>query len=162
MLALILAAAVSNVTVPAQPALSQQLAAVDREFFQLFFEGSCDLPRFRRFLADDVEFYHDKGGFNVRNADEFAAIFAKNCKEREDPAAWRTRRELVPSSLHIDPVPGWGAIQTGDHLFYERHGKAGQEKLAGKAKFAMLWVLGGDGKWRVSRVFSYAHGPAGN
>ncbi len=160
MLALALFAAAASVTVPAQPALTEQIAAVDADFFKLFFEGRCDVPRFRAYLADDVEFYHDKGGFNVRNADDFAAIFAKNCKDREDPAAWRSRRELVRASLHVDPVPGHGAIQTGDHLFYERKGVTGTEKLAGKARFAMLWVLGADGKWRVSRVFSYAHGPA--
>ena len=116
-----------------------------------------DIPRFRAWLADDVEFYHDKGGFNVRKHDDFVAIFAKNCRDREDPKAWRTRRELVRSSLHVDPVPGWGAIQTGEHLFYERHGVDGQETLAGRARFAMVWVQGADGKWRLSRVLSYAH-----
>lgn len=70
---------------------------------------------------------------------------------------WRSRRELVRTSLHVDPVPGHGAIQTGDHLFYERHGAAGTEKLTGKAKFAMLWVLAADGQWKLSRVFSFAH-----
>ena len=150
------------VTVPDQPALTEQLVRVDSEFFQLFFEGSCDLPRFRSYLTDDVEFYHDKGGFNVHNADEFTAIFAKNCKDREDPTTWRSRRELVSTSVHVDPVPGWGAIETGDHLFYERKGKDGAEKLAGKAKFSMVWVLGADGKWRVSRILSYAHHAAGD
>jgi hypothetical protein len=160
MLVFAMAAAMAAVSVPAQPALTAQLEEVDRDFFQLFFEGRCDIQRFRSYLAPDVEFYHDKGGFNVRNADEFAAIFAKNCKDREDPSTWRSRRELVRASLHVDPVPGWGAIETGDHLFYERKGKDGPEKLVGKAKFAMLWVLGADEKWRVSRVFSYAHAPA--
>lgn len=64
---------------------------------------------------------------------------------------------LVQSSLHVDPIPGWGAMEVGDHLFYERHGATGPEKLVGKAKFAMVWVLGADGHWRVSRVLSYAH-----
>jgi hypothetical protein len=147
--------------IPARPALTEQIAARDAEFFALFFTGPCDSARFRSFLADDVEFYHDKAGFNVRNAGDFVAIFEKNCAERQDPKAWRSRRELVRSSLHVDPVPGHGAIQTGEHLFYEREGAAGVEKLAGRARFAQLWVLGPDGRWRISRVFSYAHGPAG-
>jgi hypothetical protein len=113
----------------------------------------------RAFLADDLEFYHDKTGFSARNAEEFVAIFAKNCAERQDPKAWRSRRELVRSSLHVDPVPGHGAIQTGEHLFFEREGVAGTEKLAGRARFAQLWVIGPDGEWRLSRVLSFDHGP---
>ena len=119
------AAVPTPVAIPDQPALTEQLVRVESEFFQLFFEGSCDLPRFRGYLTEDVEFYHDKGGFNVHNADEFTAIFAKNCKDREDPTTWRSRRELVRTSVHVDPVPGWGAIETGDHLFFETISRLG-------------------------------------
>ncbi|HEX8669271.1 MAG TPA: DUF4440 domain-containing protein [Allosphingosinicella sp.] len=151
------AAAQPGVPVPDQPALTEQIAARDAELFELFFTGPCDSVRFRAMLADDVEFYHDKGGFNVRKPEDFVAIFAKNCADRQDPKAWRSRRELVRTSLHVDPVPGYGAIEAGEHLFYEREGERGEEKLAGRARFAQLWVLGGDGKWRLSRVLSYAH-----
>ena len=149
-----------EVSIPAQPALTEQIAARDAEFFELFFTGPCDVARFRSYLADDVEFYHDKGGFNVKKPEDFVAIFEKNCAARQDPKAWRSRRELVRASLHVDPVPGHGAIEAGEHLFYERQGVDGAEKLAGRARFAQLWVLGKDGQWRLSRVFSYAHGPA--
>ena len=145
------------VQVPPQPELARQIEAADAALFQLFFEGKCDPARFRTMLADDIEFYHDKAGFNVRKAEDFVAMHEQGCKSREDPTTWRSRRELVRTSLHVDPVPGHGAIQTGDHLFYERHGAAGTEKLTGKAKFAMLWVLAADGQWKLSRVFSFAH-----
>jgi hypothetical protein len=148
------------VTIPPRAELERQIAARDAEFFGLFFTGPCDTARFRGMLADDVEFYHDKAGFNVRNADEFVAIFAKDCGRRQDPKEWRSRRELVRESLHVDPIPGWGAFETGEHLFYERHGVNGAEKLVGRARFAQVWVLGRDGQWRVSRVLSYDHGPA--
>ena len=48
-------------------------------------------------------------------------------------------------------------MEAGDHLFYERKGVDGAEKLAGRARFAMVWVLGADGKWRLSRVLSFGH-----
>jgi hypothetical protein len=51
-------------------------------------------------------------------------------------------------------------MEIGDHLFYERQGAEGPWKLVGKASFSMVWVLGADGKWRISRVLSYAHAPA--
>ena len=143
--------------IPDQPELTRQIEAADAALFALFFEGKCDLPRFRAMLADDVEFYHDKGGFNVRTPDDFVAIFAENCRSREDPSTYRSRRALVRASLHVDPVPGWGAIEAGEHVFYERASAIAPEKLVGRAKFAQLWVLGADGRWRLSRVLSYAH-----
>ena len=155
------AAATAEIAIPDQPELTRQIAARDAEFFELFFTGPCEVERFRSMLADDVEFYHDRGGFNVRRAEDFVAIFERSCAGRENPRAWRSRRVLVPESLHVDPVPGWGAIETGEHLFYEREGVDGEEQLAGRARFAQLWVLGTDGQWRLSRVFSYAHAPAG-
>ena len=148
-------AAAAAVAVPPQPALTEQIAAVDSELFQLLFE-QCDPQRMAGLLAEDLEFYHDKAGAQ-RGRDSFVAQYAKDCAARADPAAWRSRRELVRSSLHVDPVPGHGAIETGEHLFFERKGADGTEKLAGRAKFAQLWTLGSDGKWRLSRVLSYAH-----
>ena len=163
MMAMILAAAAAasaTVVIPPQPQLTEEIVRADQELFDLFFVQPCDVPRFRALLADDVEFYHDKDGFVARSADDFMADYRKNCASRADPAAWRSRRELVRSTLRVDPVPGHGAMEVGDHLFYERHGAAGAETLVGKAKFAMVWARGSDGKWRLSRVLSYSHGAA--
>lgn len=160
MLAFLLAAAqaaATPVTVPPQPQLTEQIRAADAELFKLFFEGPCDVPRFRGMITDDIEFYHDRGGFNVRKPDDFVGQFKERCTNLLDPKSDRIRRVLVQSSLHVDPIPGWGAMEVGDHLFYERHGATGSEKLVEKSKFAMVWVLGADGKWRVSRVLSYDH-----
>jgi Domain of unknown function (DUF4440) len=145
------------VTVPAQPALTAQIARADAQLFDMFFVAKCDAPRFRAMLADDLEFYHDKDGFFSKSGDEFLAAYQKNCHGREDSTAWRSRRQLVAGTLRVDPVPGHGAMEVADHVFYERHGVDGKERLAGKAKIAMVWVLGNDGKWRVSRILSYAH-----
>jgi hypothetical protein len=154
------AAAATPVTVPPQPELMRQVEAADAELFRLFFVAPCADQAFRAMITDDVEFYHDKDGFNVHSADEFMTGYHENCTSRADPMTWRSRRELVRTSLRVDPIPGWGAMEIGDHLFYEKHGAAGEEKLVGKASFAMVWVLGPDGKWRVSRVLSYAHAAA--
>jgi len=151
---------VSPVALPPQPELTRQIEAADTSLFTLFFEGPCDVARFRSMITDDVEFYHDKAGFNVRKPEDFVAQFEDRCAKLADPANWRQRRVLVQTSLHVDPIPGWGAMEIGDHLFYERHGVSGEEHLVGKASFAMVWVLGADGKWRVSRVLSFAHAPA--
>jgi hypothetical protein len=153
----ITATAAPPINVPAQPQLTEQIRRADSELFDLFFVKPCDEPRFRALIADDVEFYHDKDGLVTRSAEDFMKAYKANCASRIDPAAWRSRREPIAASFRVDPVPGWGAMETGDHVFYERHGVNGAESLAGKARFAMVWALGADGKWRVSRILSYAH-----
>jgi len=161
MLDLAIAAAI-GASAPALPegaALRSSIAARDAEFFDLFFLG-CDPARLEPMLAKDVEFYHDKGGFVFRNSTEMTADYAKNCTARKAPDAWRSRRELVASSLSVDPVPGHGAIETGEHLFYERKGD-GPEKLAGRARFAIVWKWE-DGMWKLSRALSYSHAAAAN
>lgn len=143
------------VTLPEPATLRAQIAARDLELFDLLFE-QCAPQKMRALLADDLEFYHDKGGV-VRGADRFVADYAKQCEDRKKPDAWRSRREPVDGTLAYDPIPGFGALNTGEHVFYERQGD-GPQKLAGRAKFANLWQLTPDG-WKLARVFSYAHAP---
>lgn len=141
--------------VPPEPALTRAIASRDAEFFRLFFEG-CDPARLRTMVADDLEMYHDKDGFVWHGADEAVAGYATGCEERRKPGAWRSRRELVAGTLRVDPIPGFGAMEAGEHVFYERKGD-GPEKLVGRALFAQVWALGADGQWRLSRILSYAH-----
>ncbi|TMJ17041.1 MAG: nuclear transport factor 2 family protein [Alphaproteobacteria bacterium] len=144
-----------TVELPPPAALTEQIARIDSEFFEVFFTG-CDPERVRAMMADDIEMYHDKGGFVWRGADGAVADYTKTCNERKQPDAWRSRRELVKGTLKVDPVPGYGAIEDADHVFYERKGN-GPEKLAGRAHLTQLWALGKDGKWRLARIFSFSH-----
>ncbi|MBI1196936.1 MAG: DUF4440 domain-containing protein [Phenylobacterium sp.] len=139
---------------PEGAALTEAIAKRDAEFFELFFRG-CDPARLAGMLTGDFEMYHDRGGVVATSAGPFVATYAKECAERAAPGAWRSRRELVAGSLAAYPVPGYGAIEEGDHVFYERKGD-GPERLAGRAHFVQLWKLAPDG-WRMARVFSYAH-----
>lgn len=142
---------------PEGPELRSQIAARDAELFDILF-NRCEPDRMRSLLAPDLEFYHDRSGA-VLGAEAFVADYARSCAERQAPDSWRSRRELVASSLVVDPVPGVGAIQAGEHVFYERRGE-GVERLAGRARFAQLWRLAPDRSWRLARVFSYSHAAA--
>lgn len=136
------------------PALRTEIAAHDAEFFRIFFEG-CDPQAVAGMLTEDLEFYHDKQGVVTRSAAPFVAQYAETCEKRKVPDAWRSRRELVADTLRVDPVPGYGAIEDGDHVFYERKGD-GPEKLVGRAHFTQLWKKDGD-RWKLARILSYAH-----
>jgi hypothetical protein len=130
----------------------------DAEFFQTYFLN-CNPEKVTAMVTKDIEFYHDKGGVVATNADAFIADYTKSCTEKLKPDTWRSRRELVAGTMRVYPVPGYGAIELGDHVFYERKGE-GPEKLVGKAQFTALWKQE-DGIWKLARVFSYAHAPAG-
>ena len=148
------AAQTATTPVPAGAELTRSLAAVDADFFALFFLG-CDPARLTTLVTEDLEFYHDKAGVVATSGAALVADYAKNCEARKAPDAWRSRRELVPETLRVDPVPGYGAIEYGEHRFYERKGD-GPERLAGFAVFTMLWKLDA-GAWKLARVMSYGH-----
>ncbi len=142
--------------VPAQPALTEAIAARDAALFGLMFNG-CDPAALTALVTDDMEFYHDKGG--LMGHDAFIADYAKSCAAKRAPDAWRSRRELVARTLKVYAIPGFGAVEEGAHVFYERKGD-GPERLAGKARFSILWKLGADGQWRMARTFSIDHAAA--
>lgn len=137
------------------PALREEIRIADDRFFTLFFDARCHPVEVRAMLTDDFEMYHDKGGVVATTAEQFMADYAKNCAARAPADAWRSRRELVAGSLLVDPVPGFGAIEDGNHRFYERRGD-GPERLAGTAHFTQLWAKTDSG-WKLKRVLSFAH-----
>jgi hypothetical protein len=147
-------AQVAPPTIPVGAALTRSITSADSDLFALFFQG-CDPARLATLVTDDLEFYHDKAGVVATSGAAFVADYAKSCEARKAPDAWRSRRALVPESLQVDPVPGYGAIEHGEHRFYERKGD-GPERLAGIAVFTMLWKLDG-GTWKLARVMSFAH-----
>ena len=156
MISPLLAFAAATAAIPAGPALTQAIAARDAELFAVMFDR-CEPAELRGMVTPDMEFYHDKGGAMI-GGETFVADYAKSCEAKKTPDAWRSRRALVAGSIHVDPVPGFGAIETGEHLFYERRGD-GPEKLAGRASFAIVWKYD-SGTWKIARVLSYAHAPA--
>jgi hypothetical protein len=148
------AAPAPAVTIPTGDDLRTAVAAADATLFRTYFD-ECDPAKLDTLITPDFEMYHDRNGVVARNDKAFVADYAKQCEAKKAPDAWRSRRELVASSLNVEPVPGFGAIEEGDHLFYERQGN-GPEKLAGRAHFVQLWQLTPSG-WRLARVLSYSH-----
>jgi Domain of unknown function (DUF4440) len=150
-------AAQAAAAVPALPqgaALTEAIRARDAALFALVFDA-CEPERLRAMVTPDFEMYHDREGVVATGADSFVSDYARSCAQRRAPDAWRSRRELVAATLSVHPVPGFGAIEDGEHVFYERRGD-GPERLVGRARFTQLWRLTADG-WRLARVFSYAH-----
>ena len=142
-----------TVTLPSEPELTQAIAASDARLFEIMFD-QCDPPALADRVTEDVEFYHDKGGRMASRA-TFVADYARSCTARQAPDSWRSRRELTPGTMKVYAIPGYGTVEEGSHVFYERRGD-GPERLTGRARFSVLWKLE-DGQWRMARTFSIDH-----
>lgn len=150
-LAAALAVVAPSVAAPAEKNLPVAVAAQSDALFKTVF-AECNPAKLRSMLTDDFEMYHDRDGVVATSAETFVADYAKDCAKPHD---WHSRRAVVAGSVTFDLVPGFGAIEDGDHVFYEWKTGA-KERLAGRAHFTHLWKLAPDG-WRLARVLSFKH-----
>jgi len=125
--------------------LTKAVGALDKALFDAY--NTCNLDKLGGMVADDLEFYHDKTGLAVGKQVFLDAIKANICG--------KVRRELVPGSLEVYPMHGYGAVEIGVHRFY--HPGTQDHDVVGEAKFVHLWQYK-DGVWKVTRVISYDHG----
>jgi hypothetical protein len=124
------------------------LARMDTLLFDASFV-SCDAAIANAIFTDDVEFYHDQNGFaSGEQVRENTKRLAAAC-----PRERGITRTLVPGTLRVYPIQGYGALQTGIHRFDEP-GAASSTV----ARFAHLWRNDG-GNWRLARVLSVDHRP---
>lgn len=135
------------------PANQRTLEAAIFHHDSLFWAAynSCDLPGMETALAEDLEFYHDKGGLTETANRLMEMIRGGLCGAEQA----RVRREAVPGTIAVFPISDYGAIMTGEHLFYVQAAD-GKESLEEIAKFTHLWRFT-DGVWKMSRVLSYDH-----
>lgn len=129
----------------------------DSLFWQAY--NTCDVSKMDVFFAEDLEFYHDKGGPSLGLPALVASFKNGICAEN---GTFRLRREAVEGSVKVFPLKKngvvYGAIISGEHVFYVLE-KGKPERLDGLAKFTHLWMKK-DGAWKMTRVLSYDHGAA--
>lgn len=136
---------------PITSQLYRDVVALDKAIFEAY--NKCDTQSFKSYFSEDVEFYHDKGGATLGAEALVASVKNNLCSK----PGWRLRREVIPTSIKVYPMDKYGAIITGEHLFYATEN--GKETFTGRALFTHLCRFK-DGKWQVTRVLSYNHGPA--
>ena len=121
------------------------VSALDTKLFDAY--NHCDLSTLGAMVTDDLEFYHDKTGLAVGKQPFVDAIKNNICG--------KTQRTLVPGSLEVYPLKGYGAVEVGVHRF--SHPGHPEEGL-GEAKFLTVWQ-NKDGAWKIARAISYDHEP---
>lgn len=130
-----------------QAELDKAVTALDAALFDAY--NKCDLEKFASLIDENVEFYHDQGGVTLGRGALTDSVKKNICGT--------TTRELVPGTLQIYYMKGYGAIEMGTHRFlHPGHPEIG----VGEGKFVHLWHFK-DGAWKITRVLSYDHHAAG-
>lgn len=126
--------------------LFRTIAALDSTVFDAY--NRCDLEKLGTFFTDDLEFYHDQSGVSLGRQSLIEGVKNNICG--------KVTRELVPGTLEVYPIHGYGAVEIGVHRFH--HPKEEQSRPVGEAKFVHLW-RNKDGAWKITRVISFDHHP---
>jgi Domain of unknown function (DUF4440) len=129
---------------PPTDELYKTVAGLDTTLFDAY--NHCDLERLGSLVSEDLEFYHDQTGLAVGRQTFLDAIKANICG--------KVHRELVPGSLEVYPLKGFGAVEIGVHRF--THPNDFNAKGFGEAKFVTVWRLK-DGTWQITRALSFDH-----
>ncbi len=129
-------------SIKSQEELTQAITALDKQLFDAY--NTCNIEKLGTLVTDDLEFYHDKTGLAVGKQTFLDAIKKNICG--------KVTRELIPGSLEVYPLHGYGAVEIGVHRFHHPG-----DSDVGEAKFVQLWQYK-DGAWKISRVISYDHG----
>jgi len=127
-----------------QQELEKAIAALDTALFDSY--NHCDLEKFSRFFVDDVEFYHDQGGLTLGRVALADSVKKNICG--------KVTRELVPGTMQVYYMKGYGAIEMGIHRFH--HPGHEDTEGVGEGRFVHLWQYK-DGAWKITRVLSYDH-----
>jgi hypothetical protein len=127
-----------------QEELDKAVTALDAALFDSY--NHCDLSKFESFFVDNVEFYHDQGGVTLGKEALTESVKKNICG--------KTTRELVPGTLKVYYMKGYGALEVGVHRF--RHPGHEDTEGIGEGQFIHLWQYK-DGAWKITRVISYDH-----
>jgi ketosteroid isomerase-like protein len=120
--------------------LYQTISELDSIFFTAY--NTCDLKKQAEFYSDSIEFYHDQGGLITSKQIILQATEKNICG--------KVTRELVKGSIEVSPIPNYGAVEIGMHMFHNNQEK-GQVPHA--SRFVVIWRNRGD-RWTIERVIS--------
>jgi hypothetical protein len=126
---------------PDDRALYDSVLSQDSIFFRAY--NNCDLEKQSAYYSDSIEFYHDKGGFMNSKKEIIESTKKFVCG--------KVRRELVPGSIEVYPIKGYGAVEMGSHRFYNNQEKEDVPHAAGK--FVIIWQHLGE-RWIIQKVIS--------
>jgi hypothetical protein len=127
---------------PDDPALYDTILHQDSLFFGAYNTCSVHLQEYADFYAENLEFYHDKGGLSTSKKDVVESTQKNICG--------KVTRELVGASVEVYPIAKYGAIEIGFHRF---HNSAEPGAPSKPDRFVVVWHRTDKG-WKITRVIS--------
>ena len=125
--------------VPASKALYDTIVQMDSVYFDTY--NSCKIARMDSLTAENLEFYHDRGGLTTSKKEYIESIKKNICG--------KVTRKLAKGSIEVYEIPGFGAVEEGFHSFRNLAEKSESEP----SKFIILWRKQGN-SWQLTRVVS--------
>jgi Domain of unknown function (DUF4440) len=128
---------------PDDQKLYDAIVQLDSVFFAAYNNCTLQLDKYAAFYSDSLEFYHDKGGLSTSKQDVVEGTKKNICG--------KVTRELVKGSVEVYPIPGYGAVEMGLHMFHNN-----QEKQTGPpkvSKFIIFWQQINK-EWKITKVVS--------
>lgn len=125
---------------PVDQELQKTISTMDSLFFNAY--NTCDIKKQAFIYADTIEFFHDKGGLMTSKTEILDATEKNICG--------KVTREVLPESIEVYPIKGYGAVEIGFHKFYNN-----QEPDAPSipSKFIIVWKQVNQ-DWKISKVVS--------
>ena len=120
--------------------LYKTIVRMDSIFFHVY--NTCDMATQASIYSDSIEFYHDTGGLTTSKEQLLESTRKNICG--------KVTRELVRGSIEVSPIPGYGAVEIGQHKFHNNQEKNAVPKAS---KFVVIWK-NENGKWKMTRVIS--------
>jgi len=125
---------------PIDKKIYDDIVAMDKEYFDAY--NSCDMKKQALLYAEDLEFFHDKGGLSTSKQEVLTSIEKNICG--------KVTRTLLEESIEVYPIKEYGAIEIGYHKFYNNQEP---NAISKPSKFIMVWKKEEE-KWKISKVIS--------
>lgn len=128
---------------PDNKELYDKIVKLDSIFFHAY--NTCDknLEVYASFYAEDIEFYHDNGGF--MNSKKELVEGTKN------NICGKVTRELIKGSIEVYPIKDYGAVAIGLHRFINNQEPTNTTSRIGR--FMVIWE-NKNNEWKIKKVVS--------
>lgn len=122
--------------------LYKTIVALDSVFFSAYNTCDVNLDKYSSFYADEIEFYHDNGGFMNSKKEIIDGTKKYICG--------KVTRELVKGSIEVYPIKSFGAVEIGLHKF---HNSQEPNDIPKVGRFTVIWKkINND--WKIAKVIS--------
>ncbi|CAM4291121.1 nuclear transport factor 2 family protein [Flavobacterium terrigena] len=127
---------------PDDVALYNTIIALDSAFFHTYNTCEINLKKYAEFYDENIEFYHDNGGFINSKKDLVEGTKNNICG--------KVTRELVKGSIEVYPTKDFGAIEIGLHKFHNKREPKSDPKVG---RFTIIWKKT-NSDWKIVKVIS--------